>query len=250
MVYNIVMISYNAVPTQDPAFGAKAASPAQSQKQKVTYLFAVGLFAFAGVAAIAGTRHKSSGATTNLRQSKAKAATPVSCTMPEAGPVMKGYDLVAYHGLDADADGVKGTESIKALWSDEDSSQKYTFHFSTEENKELFLANPKKYLPAFGGFCSWGIAEESWWTATTLGPSANPNMWKMINGRLYFFMFRDPKMRFLGELTDDDLDASGNTKKYIEDGTTRWSSWYPDHEYTYLNTGCFWFNSDTDGKRN
>lgn len=47
-------------------------------------------------------------------------------------------------------------------------------------NLALFEADPTAYLPQYGGFCSWGIAEEEWWTADTLGPNANPDVWEVL----------------------------------------------------------------------
>ena len=29
------------------------------------------------------------------------------------------------------------------------------YHFASQENRNLFAADPKKYLPAFGGFCGY-----------------------------------------------------------------------------------------------
>jgi hypothetical protein len=243
-------MSYNSVPTYDPADGEKQGSTGDVSKRGMAkYVLAVGVVALAGAAAVASVRsnHKSGG--TLLRQqstSSSSSSSSSSCTERTTGPVLKGYDLVAYHQLEDGADGVTGKADIKALWGE--SGAEYTFHFSTVENKELFLADPKKYLPAYGGFCAWGIGEESWWTAETLGPNANPNVWKILDGRLYVFMFSDPKMRFMGELTGDDLDASGDTKKYAADGERRWSSWFPDAESEVMNTGCFWFDKYTDGK--
>lgn len=47
---------------------------------------------------------------------------------------------------------------------------------------------PTRYIPAWGGFCSWGISEEDWWTAENLGPQADPNMWLITDdGILHFF---------------------------------------------------------------
>lgn len=47
---------------------------------------------------------------------------------------------------------------------------------------------PEKYLPAFGGFCSFGVAAEPVWTADTLGPFGDPSKWTISSdGRLHIF---------------------------------------------------------------
>jgi YHS domain-containing protein len=174
-------------------------------------------------------------------------STDSSCLLASNGPVLGGYDMVAYFSLDADADGVLGSSDYSSTYgSDEDNL--YTFYFSTAENKALFDASPTDYLPKYGGFCAWGISEETWWTSTTLGPAANPNEWVIIDSSLYFFMKDEPKEKFLGEWTDinDDVAAkSGDTSKYISDGDKRWSDWFGST--VELNTNCF-YGGDTERK--
>ncbi|CAN0556487.1 unnamed protein product, partial [Laminaria digitata] len=49
-------------------------------------------------------------------------------------------------------------------------------------------AEPLSYIPAWGGFCSYGISEEDWWTRANLGPDADPNSWLITEGgSLHFF---------------------------------------------------------------
>lgn len=48
--------------------------------------------------------------------------------------------------------------------------------------------NPEAYLPAFGGFCSFGIAAETVWNRDNLGPFADPSKWKIMpDGTLRVF---------------------------------------------------------------
>lgn len=37
--------------------------------------------------------------------------------------------------------------------------------------------SPLYFLPAWGGFCSWGISGEDWWTKHNLGPTTDPGCW-------------------------------------------------------------------------
>mmetsp|Transcript_76400 Transcript_76400/g.153396 ORF Transcript_76400/g.153396 Transcript_76400/m.153396 type:complete len:253 (+) Transcript_76400:35-793(+) len=157
---------------------------------------------------------------------------------------MYGADLVEYFSLDAGASGVLGSADYTSTYGDSDNT--YTFYFKDAANLALFEADPTAYLPQYGGFCSWGIAEESVWTLDTLGPSANPDVWEVIDGKLYFFMFDNPRDKFMGAVTDDDLDSTGDTSKYITDATARWADWF-DGAAAY-NTDCFWFDASSDGK--
>jgi hypothetical protein len=75
----------------------------------------------------------------------------------------------------------------------------YTFWFMNSSNAAVFSTNPPRYMPAWGGFCAWGIsregtdgnpsidAEPGWpWTTQHLGPPCNPHDgWAVINDRLY-----------------------------------------------------------------
>jgi hypothetical protein len=70
-------------------------------------------------------------------------------------PVLAGYDLVEYHNLEPDETGVLGSAAYSVRLDNN-----YLYYFKNEANREAFLADPEKYLPAYGGFCAWGIAWE------------------------------------------------------------------------------------------
>jgi YHS domain-containing protein len=67
-----------------------------------------------------------------------------------AGIGLKGYDPVAYF---TDGRPVKGLESISAT------NAGLTWHFASAAHKAAFEKEPAKYLPQYGGFCSWGVAQ-------------------------------------------------------------------------------------------
>ncbi|CAM9360263.1 unnamed protein product, partial [Hapterophycus canaliculatus] len=49
-------------------------------------------------------------------------------------------------------------------------------------------SDPLAYLPAWGGFCSYGVAAEDFWTPDTLGPFSNPSKWIIgSDGKLHVF---------------------------------------------------------------
>jgi len=155
-------------------------------------------------------------------------ATKSMCIVPTSGPVLSGYDLVEYWNLNSGDDGVIGSSDYSVTIDE------YQFYFSNSKNMRSFEADPTSYLPKWGGFCGYGISEETWWTKSTLGPDANPNVWSIIDGDLYFFMFETPQTKFL----------TGNMTSEKISGDARWTSWFNDT--TVLNTGCFWWNKTTD----
>lgn len=56
----------------------------------------------------------------------------------------------------------------------------YIYRFANDENRRLFITNPEKYLPQFGGFCANGMVY-----AIPLG--GEPGNFKIIEGKLYVF---------------------------------------------------------------
>jgi YHS domain-containing protein len=55
-----------------------------------------------------------------------------------------------------------------------------TYYFASDEQRKLFVANPAKYEPQYGGFCSSGAAY-----AIKLG--SDPTAWTVYEGRLFIF---------------------------------------------------------------
>ena len=59
-----------------------------------------------------------------------------------------GYDVVAYHTQNA---AVEGTDEFSAQYNDA------TFLFASAEHRDLFLANPERFAPAYDGHCAFAI---------------------------------------------------------------------------------------------
>ncbi len=62
---------------------------------------------------------------------------------------VQGYDPVAYF---EDSKAIQGKKEITTTYHDAQ------YCFSSEKNKALFLENPEKYEPQFGGFCAYGMS--------------------------------------------------------------------------------------------
>ena len=67
----------------------------------------------------------------------------------EHAVILKGYDAVAYQ---ADGQAVQGSPAITAT------HEGATYYFASASHRDLFVANPARYAPAFGGFCAMGVA--------------------------------------------------------------------------------------------
>ncbi|MEO8047004.1 MAG: YHS domain-containing (seleno)protein [Nitrospirota bacterium] len=53
-----------------------------------------------------------------------------------------------------------------------------TYVFANAEHRKMFEANPQKYLPAYGGYCAYGVAVGKKFVA-------DPEVWKIVQGKLY-----------------------------------------------------------------
>lgn len=85
---------------------------------------------------------------------------------------VKGIDVVAYFSLEPGAKAVKGDKKITYDYKDA------TFRFATEENRALFVKNPEKYIPQYGGYCAFAVSKNF----TT---SIRPDSWTIVDGKLY-----------------------------------------------------------------
>ena len=82
---------------------------------------------------------------------------------------LKGYDPVAYF---SGGKPVKGSQQFTHQWMGA------TWHFASQQSRDTFAANPAKYAPQYGGYCSWAVSRG--YTADT-----DPQAWKVFGGKLY-----------------------------------------------------------------
>ncbi|CAM9168595.1 unnamed protein product [Ectocarpus sp. 8 AP-2014] len=155
--------------------------------------------------------------------------TTAECTGDTSKPAVEGFDLVAYRSLQP------GTHGVRGLWEfSVQYGQGYTFLFSTLENKLEFESDPERYLPAWGGFCGFGISHEVVWSPDVLGPPSNPDFWLIEDDRLYLFRSETPYGKFMD-----------NKARCIKHGNQMWTEWFagnPSNEGTVMtpfNTACF-----------
>ena len=82
---------------------------------------------------------------------------------------IRGYDTVAYF---TEGKPVKGKKEFSTKYNEA------TWLFSSQENLDLFLSDPVKYAPQYGGYCAYAVANET--TAST-----QPELFTIHNGKLY-----------------------------------------------------------------
>eukprot|EP00040_Diaphanoeca_grandis_P035109 m.219853 g.219853 ORF g.219853 m.219853 type:complete len:502 (-) comp33306_c2_seq1:552-2057(-) len=160
-----------------------------------------------------------------------------SCDDCVSGVVMGGADVVNYFNVS------KGTV-VQTLGSPSYAVeyQGYKYHFLNADNAATFINNPDPFVPAYGGFCAWGVAREGtngnpspaaepgWpWTATHLGPPCGPHDgWSIVDGTLYCSIASQYMAKFLA------LGSIGP-----RDGNIRWTNWFGNVSSGPLNSGCY-----------
>ena len=85
------------------------------------------------------------------------------------GVALRGYDPVAYF---EDGKPARGAENLSASYG----GARYLF--ASEAHRKLFLENPKKYIPQYGGFCAVGTSYDE-------KVDVDPETGKIVNGKLY-----------------------------------------------------------------
>jgi hypothetical protein len=82
---------------------------------------------------------------------------------------IKGYDTVAYF---TEGRAIKGKKEFEISWRDA------RWHFVSAAHRDMFVANPERYAPKFGGFCANGMSKGKM-------AAADPEAWTIVDGKLY-----------------------------------------------------------------
>lgn len=99
----------------------------------------------------------------------AMAASPAGTVNLQDGPAVAGHDVVAYFTAG------RATPGRADLTAEHEGA---TYRFSSEANRDAFIAAPSRYLPQYGGYCAFGLAR---------GYKAviDPKAFTIVDGRLY-----------------------------------------------------------------
>ena len=109
---------------------------------------------------------------------------------------LSGYDAVSYFEKGKAEKGSKKfiLEHAGVNWQ-----------FSSEAHLNLFKLSPEKYMPQYGGFCAWAVAEKK------TRASGDPEYWKIVDDKLYLNYDKKVQMNWL-----TDIDG------YIKQGDINW----------------------------
>lgn len=125
---------------------------------------------------------------------RADAARPLNTLGSSDGVAIRGYDPVAYFRDGGPRPG-KPEFSVRhggAIW-----------RFASAEHKALFEADPRRYVPAYGGFCAYG-------TSRGYLVKIEPEAWSIVDGRLYLNYDLGVRETWLGRTKTYIARADGN----------------------------------------
>ena len=103
-----------------------------------------------------------------------------------AGIGLKGYDPVAYF---------TGGKAQKGLETITTTNAGLTWRFATVEHRKAFEKEPAKYLPQYGGFCAWGVANNKLFEIDPV------NGWTITDGKLFVVFNSDILKLFKADQT-------------------------------------------------
>jgi YHS domain-containing protein len=123
-------------------------------------------------------------------------------SLDKNGVAVRGYDPVAYF---IEKRAVKGKADF-AVKIDDGS----IYYFASAENRAIFIAEPSRYAPQYGGFCAYGAANE-------VKVQVDPKAFRLIDGKLY--LIRSPETA---------TKWSKDSPAFIKKADASWSSLPPN----------------------
>lgn len=114
---------------------------------------------------------------------------------------IRGYDTVTYF---TENKPVEGSDEFTVEY------QGATWLFSSQENKELFEAEPTKYAPQYGGYCAYAVSQNK--TA-----SIKPELFTIHDGKLYLNYSKSVNEKWLK-----------NKESFIQDADKNWPALLTD----------------------
>ena len=103
------------------------------------------------------------------------------------GLALEGYCPVSYF---TDGTAIKGKPEHTSTYNNVD------YHFVSNEAKRMFDRDPEKYIPAYGGWCAYGMAVQDKFPI-------DPTNFKIVNGRLMVFL-RNQNVDALAKWNEND----------------------------------------------
>ncbi len=124
------------------------------------------------------------------------------------GVALHGYDAVAYFDRKA---AVRGVPAQVATY------QGVRYQFADAASRAKFAAAPERYIPAYGGFCAYGVARG-------FKVDVDPEAWSVVDGKLYLNVsksirttWQKDKARYIGK-ADANWDSVKDKKSGVLGG--------------------------------
>ncbi len=123
-----------------------------------------------------------------------------SHNVASSGVAIEGYCPVAYFAV---GKAIRGKAEFAHTHND------VTYHFVSADAREAFKADPEKYVPAYGGWCAFGMAVQDKFPV-------DPTNFKIVDGKLMLF------------LKNKNVDAvslwnKGNEKELVSKANAHWT---------------------------
>lgn len=115
------------------------------------------------------------------------------------GTAVKGTDVVAYF---TQGKPVQGSKDHEVEWNGA------TWRFASAAHKALFLKDPRRYAPQYGGFCAFGVSR-----GYTVG--IDPAAWKIVDGKLYLNYNADVQAEWVKDVPGHIAKADRNWPKIV-----------------------------------
>lgn len=120
------------------------------------------------------------------------------------GLALDGYDPVAYHTEH------RATKGSPAFTATHDGA---VYRFASEASRAAFEADPARYLPAYGGYCAYGMARG-------YRAKIDPQAFTVVNGRLYLNYSLEVRDRWSKDIAGYLQKADANWVR-LRDSTSR-----------------------------
>lgn len=86
-----------------------------------------------------------------------------------SAPAVSGYDVVSYQ---------TGKRPLRGNGHYVATHDGATYLFVNQANLDTFNADPERYVPAYGGYCAFGVSVGKKFIA-------DPEVWRLVDGKLY-----------------------------------------------------------------
>jgi YHS domain-containing protein len=135
----------------------------------------------------------------NAAVKETKSSNTPAANVDSKGVILKGYDPVAYF---------KQVKALKGNPTIESNYQGVTYFFASTENKAVFDKDPAKYVPQYGGFCAYGVANG------VLTNAESPNAFTVYKGKLYLCGNRDALKSFKTDI-DENIEKADTSWRQV-----------------------------------